>query len=406
MAIADLSDWLDEQTRPGVFWYAKRLAGNDTLATGSHQAGPYIPKQVFFTVFPSLDRPDIVNPDLRFRLHIDSHPDVREIRAVWYNNKIRGGTRDESRLTGFGGQESALLDPESTGAIALFCFHAGSDLLTPPSCHVWVCRDGLEEDEIEARIGPVEPGRWVTWTTDAKAEERTGHSQCWLEPEEFPADWLHSFPSGLEIIQKAVALRPDHSIDVDRRIMRRRDCEYELFRSLEQAVELPAIQGGFASVEDFVARAQTILQRRKSRSGRSLELHVRTIFEEENLLDGEHFSWQPESEPGKKPDFLFPSAAAYQNGAFPESKLRMLAVKTSCKDRWRQILNEADRIGTKHLFTLQEGVSEKQFAEMTGAGVRLVVPRPLHKKYPDSVQPHLQELESFLGDVRLLPATL
>jgi len=35
--------------------------------------------------------------------------------------------------------------------------------------------------------------------------------------------------------------------------------------------------------------------------------------------------------------------------------------------RWREIPNEADRIGEKHLLTLQEG----QFREMTEARVRL-----------------------------------
>jgi hypothetical protein len=66
------------------------------------------------------------------------------------------------------------------------------------------------------------------------------------------------------------------------------------------------------------------------------------------------------------------------------------------------VLNEADRIGTKHLLTLQEGVSEGQFREMTDAKVQLVVPEPLVTKFPKSVQPHLQSLESFIGDIRLL----
>jgi hypothetical protein len=82
----------------------------------------------------------------------------------------------------------------------------------------------------------------------------------------------------------------------------------------------------------------------------------------------------------------------------------MLAVKTTCKDRWRQILNEADRIRTKHLLTLQEGVSEGQFREMTAAGVQLVVPLPVVPLFPKTAQPHLQTLESFIGDVRLLGA--
>ena len=80
----------------------------------------------------------------------------------------------------------------------------------------------------------------------------------------------------------------------------------------------------------------------------------------------------------------------------------MLGAKTTLKDRWRQILNEADRIPAKHLLTLQEGVSENQFAEMEAAQVQLVVPEPLIKSYPDSVQPKLKTVQDFLADLREL----
>lgn len=146
------------------------------------------------------------------------------------------------------------------------------------------------------------------------------------------------------------------------------------------------------------------MQRRKARAGRSLELHARTIFLEEKLREHQDFSYDCESEPDKRPDFLFPSETAYKKASYSADKLRMLAVKTTCKDRWRQILNEADRIKTKHLLTLQEGVSENQFREMVQAKVTLVVPKPLIIKYPRMVQPHLQTLESFIRDIKLLCA--
>ncbi|HEY2961665.1 MAG TPA: EcoRII N-terminal effector-binding domain-containing protein, partial [Pyrinomonadaceae bacterium] len=98
-ALTDLTQWMDENTGPHIVWYVKRLSANDTLATRAHQAGPYIRKQFLFDVFPSLNRPEAGNPDKRFELRIDSHSDVREVRAVWYNNKLRGGTRDEARIT-------------------------------------------------------------------------------------------------------------------------------------------------------------------------------------------------------------------------------------------------------------------------------------------------------------------
>jgi len=408
MALVDVTDWMDEFGRPGTVWYAKRLAANDTLATNAHQAGPYIPKEFLFNIFPVINRPQAVNPDHRFDLYIDSHADHRAVRAVWYNNRVRGeGTRNEARLTGFGGTRSALLDPESTGALAVFAFvldTAGA----ATECHVWVCRDGTEEDLFEGRLGPVEPKTFVIWTPgavpapDLFPEEPRARAACHLDPADIPSAWLVSFPTGAEIIRKTLELRPPAGMAVDLRLLRRRQCEYEVFRSVERAVWLPRIREGFTTIENFVSLAQTILQSRKSRSGNSLELHAREIMTEEGLQAGHDFSHRPVIEGGKRPDFLFPSTQAYENPDFPVARLRMLAAKTTCKDRWRQVINEANRIPTKHLLTLQEGVSEGQFREMQEAGVQLVVPFGLHESYPDAVRPQLVTFESFLGDVRLL----
>jgi len=171
-------------------------------------------------------------------------------------------------------------------------------------------------------------------------------------------------------------------------------------RRLEEAIELPAIRAGFTTLDGFISRAQTVLQRRKARPGRSLELHTREILIEEQFREGTDFQHGPQSEPGECPDFLFPSQEAYRDPSFPASRLRLLATKTTCRDRWRQVINKADRIPVKHLLTLQEGVSEAQFREMTRARVQLVVPEPLIAKFPSSIRADLQTLESFMGDGR------
>lgn len=405
MALGDLTDWLDEYARPSVVWFVKRLSANDTLATGAHQAGPYIPKRFLFSIFPLLNRPEVNNPDHWFDLYVDSHADHRTIRAIWYNNRLRGGTRDEARLTNFGGAQSALLDPDSTGALTVFAFLI-DDRGIARDCHVWVCRDGIEEDLIEERIGPVEPGEYVVWTvTMALAHGdlfTSARTNCRLTEDEIPDSWKEKFPTGEEIIRKTVELRPDSGISVDARLLRRRECEYEIFQSVEEVIYLPRIRDGFATIDNFLGLAQTILQSRKSRSGNSLELHAREIFIEEGLRSGIDFHHKPIIEGGKRPDFLFPSQASYEDPEFPAARLRMLAAKTTCKDRWRQVLNEANRITTKHLLTLQEGVSEGQFREMREAGVQLVVPSGLHDSFPAAVRPHLLSFESFIADVRLL----
>lgn len=404
MALRDVTDWISEFGTPGHIWYAKRLSANDTLANNTHQAGPYIPKDFLFSIFPALNRPDIQNPDINFDLRIDSHPDERRVRAIWYNNKLHGGTRNETRVTGFGGSSSALLDPESTGALAIFAFVLDTTG-SATSCRVWVCRNSTEEDLFEERIGPVEPKKFTIWRASeapvqSAPQPAPATGSCRLLPTEVPPAWLLKFPSGEEIIRKVLERRPKAGLAPDDLLIKRRDCEFEMFLGLEEAFYLPKISAGFTGLEGFLGLAQTILQSRKSRSGKSLELQVREIFLEEGLRQDIDFAHGPVIEGGKRPDFLFPSVAAYNDMAYPADRLRMLASKTTCKDRWRQVLNEANRIRVKHLVTLQEGVSVNQFREMQEAGVRLVVPASLHNSYPEAIRSQLIDLNTFINQTR------
>ena len=416
MPVIDLGDWLDEQMEQalepflqdigaeyGALWYAKRLSANDTQATGGHQAGFYVPKRIAFLLIPSLDRPSEPNPRVEFEMLVDSHPEAREVRAIWYNNKLRGGTRDEVRVTGLGGaSRSPLLDPDLTGALAVFAFRQGTST-KGLTCHVWVCEHETEADLIEERIGPVETGQGRVWPDLFAPLSQPG--RCWLEPDELPGAWLASYPTGEEMLRKVLELRPERSANADVRLSRRRDCEEALFYSVENAIEFPRILERFWSFDSFsevIDYMMPSIQRRRSRSGNSLQLQIREIFREEGLNEGMDFSYQPISERRNRPDFLFPNVAAYRDPTYPQERLRMLAVKTSLRDRWRQVLREADRIEKKHLLTLDTAVTEELLRDIDQAGVQLVVPRPLHRKYPDSVRATLQTVEEFLGEVRAL----
>lgn len=400
-----ITEWLDEVLQTSRLCYAKRLSANDTLASGSHQVGPYIPKQVLFDAIPPLEDATQFNPDAQLITSIDSHGDQRVTRAIWYNGRIFGrNTRNEARITQWGGESSPLMDAENTGAVAVFAFR---EMGSPANeLRVWVCRNPLEEELVEDRFGLIEPGTSIIWQPTSGLDVLSSHAQqCRLNRDQLPAGWLTAFPSGAEIVSESLRRRPLSNKDADTRLVGRRSCEFDLFLSIEEAIEVPRIALGFSSIDDFVMHAQRVLQRRKARSGRSLELQAREIFKEEGLVEGRDFSHQPESEPGKRPDFLFPSQAAYADGQFPSSNLLMLAVKTTCRDRWRQVLNEADRIPIKHVLTLQEGVSVTQHNEMRTSGVRLVVPSSLIDAYPDEVKPHLQTLSTFIDQARSLASS-
>ena len=410
MAIEDLADWIAQQSAPSRIWFVKRLSANDTQNTGGHQAGPYIPKDLLFRALPSLNKPDAENPRITFDAFIDSHVGHahQPVTAIWYNNKLRGGTRNEARITNWGGSSSPLLDPDSTGALAVFSFFADGRTESE-GLRIWICDHAIEEELFEDRMGvPIQPGESVIWQPTGPqqpglfAVSRVAVASCRLKPSDMPPAWLTRFPTGREIVDKSIELRPASSATIDELLIKRRDCEFEIFLSIEEAIELDRVKKGYDSIGEFIGHAQSIVQRRKSRAGNSLEFQTHALLREDGFIEGQNFSHKAESEAGKIPDFLFPSGAAYKDGQFPAERLRLLAAKTTARDRWRQVIDEADRIPIKHLLTLQEGVSVKQFAQMEAVGLRLVVPAPLMNAYPEEIRGKLISLETFIGEVRNL----
>lgn len=409
MPTTDLLSWLDDNADADAIWLAKRLSANDVDSDQSHQAGPYVPKKLLFDLFPELYRPDVKNPRVEIPFELDSHADARTITAIWYNGKVfEGKTRDEARLTGFGGSASPFQDPGLAGALVVLSFRREEGRIV--QCSSWLCEHETEEEQIEERIGPVDPGKFVVWETHGGIAPSlfvsrlalAPRADCRLTRAEIPADWLTSFPSGREIAEKSFDMARVAGLNADDRILKRRECEYQIFRSVEEEIETAIIRAGFPDIEAFVRRAQTVLQRRKARSGRSLEIHVRRVFLEEGMVENRDFTHGAESEPDRRPDFLFPSVDAYRDPAFPDAQLRMLGVKTTVRERWGQVAREAARIQEKHLFTLQEGVTEAQYREMRAQGIRLVVPGKLHIKYPAPVRGDLITLETFMAELRTL----
>lgn len=400
-----LHDWLADVSGPSWIWHIKYIAANDTYAKSNvHQAGPYVSKELLRVAFPRLaerarrDR----NPDLRLPATIDSHGYHRDVRLVWYNTRVierRDNGRDEARMTGWGGRHAPMVEPDATGSLTVFAFRMGEGR-DAEECRIWICRGIDEEETMLGIVGEVEPGQGILWSPGGSLEVgRAGRGTCTLAAEQLPAAWHERFPTAEEIVDWVVRSRPQwNRMAVDSRLTRRRDCEYEVFKSVEAYHVLPRIREGFHSVDQFVEFANSVTNRRKARSGKSLELHARCIFDEERVS----YSWTPQTEVKRTPDFIFPSIERYHDPGWPEERLRMLAAKTTCKDRWRQILNEADRIPLKHLLTLQEGVSADQHREMREHNVALVVPRSLLRAYPSEIQPHLMTFEQFVAEVRPL----
>lgn len=169
-----------------------------------------------------------------------------------------------------------------------------------------------------------------------------------------------------------------------------------LFRTLEKHFISNRLKLGFNEVDEFIAFSLSVQNRRKSRAGYALENHLEYIF----LKNKIRFDRTPITENKARPDFLFPGIKEYNDKKYIEEKLAMLGVKSTCKDRWRQVLSEADRINEKHVFTLESAISFNQTEEMRNRMVQLVIPEKLHNTYTDVQQKWIMNLEEFVTVIK------
>lgn len=230
------------------------------------------------------------------------------------------------------------------------------------------------------------------------------------EPEANVLDWLID-PFGLEFpttrVLSALARNslPDANPleNPDAVLLAWMEREEQLFKRLERRVVDAKLHSGFisehnADVEGFLAFSLSVQNRRKARAGQALENHLEALFIAHKL----RFARGVETENRNKPDFLFPGQAEYRNPEFPPAGLTMLGAKSTLKDRWRQVLSEAQRIEIKHLLTLEPGISKKQTDEMRAKKLQLVMPAKLHETYRENQRSWLLSLSDFIARVSRL----
>lgn len=180
--------------------------------------------------------------------------------------------------------------------------------------------------------------------------------------------------------------------DPDEAVVRWLEREEELFLALEKTLILDRLNKGFKEVDEFMKFSLSVHNRRKSRMGLALQNQLEAIFDFHEI----RYTSQCTTEGKQKPDFIFPGQSEYHDLNFDVSLLSMLAAKATCKDRWRQILVEANRISKKHLCTLEPAISESQTTEMAEAGITLVVPEAIAASYKDNPPRNLLMLAEFI----------
>lgn len=186
----------------------------------------------------------------------------------------------------------------------------------------------------------------------------------------------------------------DSQDDPDAAVIAWMEREEILFRTLERHLIAKYLaELNKTDIENFLGFSKSIQNRRMSRAGYALENHLEEVFTKFQI----RHSRNPTTENSSRPDFIFPGSAEYHDPEFDLGKLTMLGVKSTCKDRWRQILAEADRIKLKYLFTLESAISVNQTNEMRAKGLQLVLPQSLHTTFLPKQREWLLSLEEFIA---------
>ena len=212
-----------------------------------------------------------------------------------------------------------------------------------------------------------------------------------------------TFPTTKEFSKFARDSLPEVKVedDPDAALMAWVDQEEAMFRRLERRIVSKRLVKGFVDekgthVDDFIKYSLSVQNRRKSRMGYSLENHLEAVFRALNI----GYVRGTVTELGYKPDFLFPSAKAYKDApAEGLPCLTMLGAKSTCKERWRQVLKEASKITEKHLLTLEPRITVTQTGQMAEENLQLVVPSSIQNSYTEEQRTWLLNLNDFIAVV-------
>ncbi|HNQ62078.1 MAG TPA: type II restriction endonuclease [Candidatus Cloacimonadota bacterium] len=364
--------------------FTKFITANDTGTTGGHQSGFHIHKNAW-PLFFSKPGEKGSNRDLMVTIKWQNDF-ITTSRFIYYGV----GTRNEYRLTRFG-KGFPFLTEDNVGDLLILCKRESENY----EAFVLQKDEEIEDFLAALNITVNDTNKIIPKQFELSREDKM--YQCFIT---YLKSLKIDFPVTTELslnarrcFNNAFEIKLNQVInDPDNILINWLDAEFKLFKTIENDRYAIRINTPFSSVEELVETANTILNRRKSRAGKSLEHHLTEVFS----LSQVSFESQVNTEGNKKPDFLFPSQEAYLNPRFNPEKLCVLASKTTCKDRWRQILNEADRIKTKHLFTLQQGISSNQLDEMIKSNVQLVVPRFYISSFPTKYRDQILTLGSFI----------
>ena len=334
--------------------WCRFITGNDTDSTGSHQSGFYVPKCAASLMF---DEPGAKGENKEKFVTIKWQDNFITKSCMKYYGQ---GTRNEYRITRFG-RDFPFLEDDNVGDLLIIAKYTDTEYLG----YVLSSDEDIDAFFAYFNLSPGDTNHLINLSgipssndiLSALFNDFISKHDDFPETREMASGARACYNAAFHVTEEHLKKTPDTIL------MKWIDTEYQLFRSMEDKFYAEILSKPFETVESFVQTANEVLNRRKSRAGKSLEHHLSDIFASNNL----HFEAQ---------------------------------AVTTCKDRWRQVLTEADRIEEKHLFTLQQGISRNQLKEMQDSKLHLVVPRQNIPCFPVEYQSSLLNLSQFISLIK------
>ena len=249
--------------------WCRFITANDTGTTGSHQAGFYIPKCASELLF---DEPGRKGENKEKIVQIKWQDDFFTESCMKYYGQ---GTRNEYRITRFG-RGFPFFQDENVGDLLIISKFSEEDY----SGYVLSSDEDIDEFFATFNLAPGETNQLIDIAGIVSPDVKI------VQLLKDFADQFNRFPETRQMalgarkcFNQAYNIKEENLVNnPDEVLLNWVDTEYRLFRCMEEKVYTDVLSRPFANIEAFVQMANEVLNRRKSRAGKSLEHHLADIF--------------------------------------------------------------------------------------------------------------------------------
>ena len=325
------------------------------------------------------------------RLEDDAEPlSVADVLTVYDSRRHRPDRHPEWRLYyGSTTPGEEVLQGMEEGDLLAFLIDRDHDL------HIVLASKGSQWARVIRRAFALDTTLQMELASDAELEASQDRSpmtliadQLGIRPDtetdrewllaQFEGEWPEELPSTLDMARLAHLRSPvePEAADADELLTDWLETETRLFYVIEEIVGTERLDR-CETFDERVTVVMSVLQSRRARRGYSFEHHLEGVFQ----MRGVPFEKQVETEPGSVSDFIIPDLAGYRLEHDPLPRAVHLGAKSTARERWKQVLSEAQRLDEKHLATLDAQLSGASLDAMSAAGVRVVMPETVGDLY-------------------------